>query len=301
MLTGWLHKGAERPELIFYRNEKTIHRLAGQIEVCPENTENAGKEHYQVFVQFIEKKRLTGVCKLFPSGQWRNTAQQFGSSQQMEDYCTKKDTRKPGCEPFTFGGELILERKSSKLQLAIQALKQGATMHAVAMEHSESFVRSHVGLEKLSSRINTPLFIPKYALESFSWAPITDWSKSQVFYGLSGIGKSQFALAHFKSPLFVSHMDQLANFEAQRHDGIVFDDMSFLHTPREAQIHIIDIDLPRAIHIRYHCANIPAGVKKIFTTNNPGGIIFSGQGIDLAIDRRIKSLCLLAPGFKSSV
>lgn len=81
-------------------------------------------------------------------------------------------------------------------------------------------------------------------------------------------------------------MDDLIHFESGEYDGIIFDDMDFRHLPRVAQIHILDTDDRRSIHCRYTCANIPAGTRKIFTTNEDGGSIFSFP--DPALDRRCK-------------
>lgn len=87
--------------------------------------------------------------------------------------------------------------------------------------------------------------------------------------GPSGCGKTQWALHQFENPLLVSHMDALGKFDASFHDGIVFDDMSFAHFPREAIIHLVDWDCPRDIHIRYKTAQIPKHTRKIFTSNKP--------------------------------
>lgn len=106
--------------------------------------------------------------------------------------------------------------------------------------------------------------------------------KSFVIQGPSGIGKSTWAKREAPKPaLWVTHMDDLRAFDGSRHKSIIFDDMSFLHMPREAQIHIVDNDDTRSIHIRYGVARIPAGTKKIFTCNGP---IFTE---DPAIARRI--------------
>ncbi len=95
-----------------------------------------------------------------------------------------------------------------------------------------------------------------------------------ILWGESQIGKTQFALAHFKTPLMISHMDRLTTFDPRVHDGIVFDDMSFTHLHQEAQIHLVDINNTRDIHVRYLCAHIPRKTKKIFTTNKDQGRIF---------------------------
>lgn len=91
--------------------------------------------------------------------------------------------------------------------------------------------------------------------------------KCLFVYGATGTGKTQWAIHCFASPLIVSHVDQLRDFDASIHDGIVFDDMSFHHMPREAIIHLTDWDIDRQIHCRYSCAKIPAETRKIFTAN----------------------------------
>lgn len=120
-----------------------------------------------------------------------------------------------------------------------------------------------------------------------------DWSKSHIFWGEAGCGKTIYALQLMPKALFVTHMDDLVQFDATEHDGIIFDDMSFDHLHREAQIHIVDIDFPRSIHVRYQVAHIPPNTKKIFTTNKQDGAIFLTE--DLAIKRRIKIHHLIKP------
>lgn len=107
--------------------------------------------------------------------------------------------------------------------------------------------------------------------------------KSLVLEGPSGCGKTTWAKYHAPKPsLFVTHMDTLKKFRPTFHKSIIFDDMSFVHLPRESQIHIVDQENPRAIHVRYGTATIPANTAKIFTCNQA---IF---GDDPAIRRRIQ-------------
>ncbi len=292
---GWPHKGALHPGNIFEGFPGVIHRLVGQVEVCPKTQH----EHYQIFVQFVKKKRYTAISKMFPFGQWVSMAQKYGGAEEMESYCTKTKTRKAGCEPFFYGDELILERKSSKLALAIAALKGGASLRQVAIDHSEVWVRHNRGLTDLHVKINTPVHTPAFQLTSFKWPPITDWSNSHVFWGLPGIGKTEFALAHFKAPLVVSHPDDLRQFDQTVHDGIVFDDMEFDYQPKSANINITDQTLPRSIHCRYTTALIPAHTHKIFTTNNDHGLIFKDQDRKW-IRRRIHVTHLAGQGWNPS-
>lgn len=95
-------------------------------------------------------------------------------------------------------------------------------------------------------------------------------------WGRTGTGKTQRALAAFNNPLQVSHMDDLGHFDPALFDGIVFDDMSFVHLPVTAMIHLLDWDCDRSIHIRYKTAVIPKHTRKIFTSNKCLGETFPG-------------------------
>lgn len=106
-----------------------------------------------------------------------------------------------------------------------------------------------------------------YSLATLKMERITDWSRSHLVWGKAGTGKTQWALGHFETPLLVSHMDTLKQFDSVSHDGIVFDDMSFKHLHAEAIIHLLDVDNDRDIHARYEVAHIPKGTKKIFCHN----------------------------------
>ena len=118
-----------------------------------------------------------------------------------------------------------------------------------------------------------------------------DLSKSQILWGASGTGKTSYALSLYPQALLVSHMDDLTRYNPELHSAIVFDDMSFVHLPRQAQIHLVDQDHPRSIHVRYQVATIPANTIKIFTCNDINGAIFLE---DPAIDRRIEKHHILS-------
>jgi hypothetical protein len=125
---------------------------------------------------------------------------------------------------------------------------------------------------------------PLWGSAAFPTHPPWDQSKVLILSGPSGLGKSSLAQALMPTALFCSSADQLKEFDPRRHEGIIFDDMNFLHWPRESQIHLVDFDFPRSIHLRYRNALIPKNTPKIFTTNlNPLGIL---NCADPAIRRR---------------
>ncbi len=257
--------------------------MVGQKERCSEEEKDAGKEHWQMFVQFKAAIRTTGLLKVFKAPEWWNGAMK-GSVKSNIAYCTKDDTRLEASR--TWGEVPTIERASTKLALAIAAFKSGHTRMQVARDHAEAYVRHGRNLEHWALVMNTPVAVSKFTLDDFKGhEPITDWSRSWVIWGDSNVGKTCFAKAHFKCPLIVSHVDDFKLFDPLLHDGIVFDDIGFEHWPRTARIHLVDVDEDRSINVKHSTARIPANTKKIFTTNVEGGKIF-GEA-DAAILRRI--------------
>lgn len=120
-------------------------------------------------------------------------------------------------------------------------------------------------------------------LEEFQY-DFTGRVKVLSLLGPTGCGKTTWAKKNAPKPaLWVTHVDDLKGLEA-RHKSIIFDDVSFSHIPREAQIAITDSDDERSIHVRYGVARIPAGMPKIFTNNEPP---FSR---DPAVARRVRTV-----------
>jgi hypothetical protein len=120
------------------------------------------------------------------------------------------------------------------------------------------------------------------ALKTFKFDP--DLHRCMIMLGPSGCGKTTWAKINMPKPcLFVSHIDDLKSFQIGIHESIIFDDVSFLHYPRTAQISIVDFDNCRSIHCRYGNARIPAGIFKCFTANEPPLLM-----LDPAIKRRVQ-------------
>lgn len=90
-----------------------------------------------------------------------------------------------------------------------------------------------------------------------------------VLTGSTGTGKTQFAKSLFKNPLIVRHIDKLKVFDPWRHDGIIFDDMSFAHWPRDSCISLCDVEEDSDINVKCGMITIPSGTPKVFTTNRP--------------------------------
>lgn len=89
-----------------------------------------------------------------------------------------------------------------------------------------------------------------------------------VLTGPTGIGKTSWAILYATKPcMTVTHIDDLRLY-TDNIKSLIFDDMTFTHMPIQAQIHLVDNDIPRSIHCRYGVAHIPPNIQKIFTCNS---------------------------------
>lgn len=87
-------------------------------------------------------------------------------------------------------------------------------------------------------------------------------------HGAINLGKTEWALAQFDNPLYVTQRNQLRDFCAGWHDGIVIDKI----LPRDAfSLYeceaLTDFTQPAAIKCLYGIAKIPKGTRKIVVTN----------------------------------
>ena len=235
--------------------------------------------HLQGFVQLTKKRRLTTLKRLFGVMELHLEPMR-GTPKEASDYC-KKDNQ------WTEFGTIQTQGQRTDLFGIQEALQNGATDLEIATEYFPQWIRYGKRFQEYRDLINQRITTPNFALETFSmsWREKIenhDWNTVMILQGENGIGKTEFALALLPGALVVSHMDDLVHFKSSVHSGIIFDDMSFEHMPRHAQIHICDATIDRSIHVRYTVARIPSFTKKIITTNT--GDIFLN---DPAINRRI--------------
>jgi hypothetical protein len=91
-------------------------------------------------------------------------------------------------------------------------------------------------------------------------------------WGAVRLGKSEWALAQFDNPLYVTERNDLLDFRAGWHDGIVIDKLKPCERPpagftlAECE-KLTDFTLPASIKCLYKTARIPRGVPKIVVSN----------------------------------
>lgn len=92
-------------------------------------------------------------------------------------------------------------------------------------------------------------------------------SRTHIFVGPTGTGKTQFALSHFSRAVLVSDRQDLCKID-ERTDGIVFDDMQFSDWKTVNILHLVDCYEPRTVNVKYSAAEILRFLPRIFCTND---------------------------------
>lgn len=262
--------------------EKTLHALpATEARVKGVGTGRevgeSGTPHLQGVLYLNVPMRLSAVKQL-PGFARAHLERMRGTNEEAEEYASKDGD-------YTFTGDRpVGQGRRTDLIALREDIDSGNGLRDIARDHFGLWLRHERGIRSYRELTLAPELPEPYPLSSFRWTEPEN-VRSLILWGMPGIGKTEFAKSLLPGALFVSHIDDLRNFDAGEHNGIIFDDMSFFHLPRSAQIHILDWDNPRSIHIRYSVARIPAHTQKIFTTNLFGGLIFSLE--DGAIARRV--------------
>lgn len=243
-----------------YDMERRNHyeRLDCNVIVFGEELTQKGIPHLQGHITFKRTYRKKALIKLFPGTHWEVAkCEDFNYEMKGEKVFIKDNRKKKG--------------ERTDLNVIHEMIKDGATLEEIAEAQPSNYIRYHKGIEKLQQLIQKEHESAEYTLseccEHLRVDPLEPEYGTCVLQGAPGCGKTQFALAHFKQPLLVTHIDTLLTYNPKYHDGIIFDDMDFKHWHRTHQIHITDWDNTRQIHCRYRVAIIPKHTQKIFVCN----------------------------------
>nr|WAE42441.1 MAG: replication associated protein [Cressdnaviricota sp.] len=273
-------------------NKPKLKYCCWRVHKCP----TTQRIHIHILYQFATVCRFSSLeSKGYNNIKW--VAQE--DMAKKRGYCIDDNHKKDGTPkgvlgPFQEIGEWReqYDKKAAKNDVANLALSSTTVeegMSIIKAARPWDFILYGETIERNLRRNKPFITVPKYALDTFIREPIAFEEKSVLLWGATNTGKTAYALAHFKNPLFLSgSIDRLRQFNTT-YDGIVFDELSVHHWPAESVIHLLDYEYPRDIRTRYSDAHIPAGTRKIFThnTRNPFYKEDIPEEQKLAIERRL--------------
>lgn len=237
-----------------------------QLEKAP----TTGTLHFQGCFKLHNRNgvKLKTATKYVPFGSHLEASR--GSWQENYSYCTKPESRVEG-DPIMLGTPPANQDQRpqttiDKLAPLLEAAKAFKPLRVIMNLDPSTYARNYRAIQHIREMSKPPIY-SKYSFKDFRCMPFFHpVNKVLVFVGPSNIGKTQFALCHFKRPLIVRHKDDLKMFN-ENHDGILFDDMMFLHWPVQSVIHLVDQEVESSIDVKFGVAIIPPNTPKIFTCN----------------------------------
>lgn len=259
-----------------------------QLERAP----TTGQLHWQGYVEF-KNRILMRTCKTVLKCEWAHLEPRKGTAEEAIAYCKKPESRVEDFDQFEKGepkvSEIITDKSKSNYKRALEADSYDEAIRILRETEPRDYVLYNSSISKTLEKEFSSEEI--YEQLNFNVEPIgahiTD-KLSVILTGSTGLGKTQYAISHFKNPLILSHIDDLKRFST-KHDGMVFDDMSFGHWPAESCIHLVDLEHRRSINVKHGTATIPKGTRRFFTTNSAFYEVFSSnknREHELAIERR---------------
>lgn len=264
--------------------------------VAQEQHKDGGK-HIHAYI-LLEKKINCRDCKYFDFDGFHPSFEGCRSWTKVVKYVTKdgkyitnydQETINKLISQNTKSGEIHLQARNlardGKWKEGLELLENPKTARDLSM-HGDAIERNLRSLKKQKTE-------PRYSLDLFKVNFEWDRTKTLVLWGPTNTGKTSLAKALLPNALFVRHKDALKEYKCGEYEGIIFDDMSFKHWPREAQIHLLDTDNVSQIDVKHSIAIIPEGTPRIITTNMMPGEILSLNVMDpesCALTRRIQQV-----------
>ncbi len=239
-----------------------------------------GTPHLQGHLELTKRLRFHQMKALLgPRAHFEVRQKSF---ERAQAYCEKDG------DVSTFGERVSSgQGKRNDLSELAREIREGSAKRDLAVTYGKEFIKYRRGIDQyfdLFTRREFEIFHGPW-----KWNVELNSNFSFILWGAAGLGKTEYAKYLLPKALFVSHLDDLGLLNDDC-EGIIFDDMSFNHLPRTSQIHLVDMDNDRSIHIRYKVALIPAHTIKVFLTNEIDGFIFDLR--DEAIKRRVKVIKL---------
>ena len=156
-------------------------------------------------------------------------------------------------------------------------IKSGALIVKNLELAAEHFKKKRFKKERIVRDLSEFEGVPKAVNEWMS----SDNSTCLVLYGKSGSGKTELAKSILSEMgldfILVRDLNELRAKNIHSGMGLILDDLDTSNKSRESLIHLLDNENSSQIRILYGIATIPAGTRKIFTTNYPESYTMGGK------------------------
>lgn len=249
------------------RNEK-LKNMEGYVDwyIGQNETSKNGMEHIQLMFGFKFNKTLEAVIKKLKD----ENIQITNDPNAMLKYCTNEEKRDKDTEILVYGDVPNFSRKCNN-EMIESAL--ACPTYEEAMKYMESndvlyFIQNQKKLSFYFEQKYNKNDHSLYKKEDFDM-PLIPIPKNivLVFIGATGLGKTQFALAHFKYPLHIRDKEDWRRLNGIT-DGIVLDDLDFANWSPLTFLKLLDVENPITQNVKYGSVRIRAGLPRIICCNH---------------------------------
>lgn len=222
-----------------------------------------GMPHLQIMFGFNNPRTLSGVINLlkFPN------IEEVVDPEAMLKYCTNEEKRDG--DLLCYGTIPSFNKKVSK-NIIDDALATGNYEDAMQLVENTDKIYYIQNQKKLCLYFTQKFDSADKSLYSaldFNRRLETDFSKCIVLIGSTGLGKTQYALSHFKNPLHVRDREDWRRY-SNTIDGIVLDDLDFPMWSALTFLKLLDIENPITQSVKYGCVRIKPGTPRIICVNH---------------------------------
>lgn len=228
-----------------------------------DETGRLGMEHIQITFGFKNARSLSGVQRALENA----NIQIADDPEKCIKYCT--DEAKREGQLYSWGDIPNFSKRVNK-SLIDEALTLPS--YEEAMKHIEDTDK----LFYLQNQKKLCLYFTQkydssdkglYPAEAFN-KPLQEVTKKViVLVGPTGLGKTQYALAHFKKPLHVKDKEDWRRYNDTT-DGIILDDLDFPSWSPLTLLKLLDMETPITQNIKYGATRIKAGTPRIICVNH---------------------------------
>lgn len=141
-----------------------------------------GTFHLQGYVRFTTRKTLDGAKKLLNDRMHLEPAK--GNEEQNRNYC-KKDGQ--FTEHGTFDADNGKKGRRTDLLTVAEKIKNGASVKEVAMDHPETFIINHAGIEKLAKIVKPKPPSQRAVTTTILWGPTATGKTHRVRTSYPGV------------------------------------------------------------------------------------------------------------------
>lgn len=246
---------------------EALNNLNLQYAYAQEEQSDKGFKHIQAFLHFKHQRQLGALKSIFGG----SVIIICKTPERYLDYVRKEATRVIDGWIFETGKQPLWNTRSTTFSTFKDLIDCTSKEDAIEIAKGDpkAFVIQHKSIMSFINDKFTVVNKPKYGPNDFN-IPLCDFPEgvyALLFVGKSGIGKTQFANAHFKNPVTIGVKDDYKKLTDDV-DGFILDDVATKDWHATTLIRWLDGDSDHTMDVKYSSAVLPMHLRRIICLNS---------------------------------